>query len=228
MAAFDRHVRLSVVLAIARHINGDGDVTNEHPTPAHHAIIHDFTSLFTNSTIYDYVFPFLIKHCITNMNRCIRKLHNCLSAFASTLDYESADHNNSTSALASYTPATSLHLDFPNSERWISEHYPDADATSKSTFVTILSNLLSTLSDLSSPAFSLPSHSSLNSESSISPPLSVSQSQSRYHTLTTAAHVLLHSRFLNTPSSKRTPPHPPPAPPQRQPPNSTHTPKQTN
>jgi hypothetical protein len=152
VAAFDRHVRLSVVLAIGRHGDGDGDV-NDHPTPAHHAKIRDFTSLFTNPMIHsvDDVFPYLVKHCGSNINRWIRKLHSCLSAFTSTLDYESADDDDS--FLASYRPATSLHLEFPNSERWISEHYPNANATSKSTFITILSNFISTACSTSTSKF---------------------------------------------------------------------------
>jgi hypothetical protein len=55
---------------------------------------------------------------------------------------------------------------------------PGADPTSKSAFMTILSNLLSTLSG-SSPSFSFPSHSSFIPESSPSSPLSISQSHYR-------------------------------------------------
>jgi hypothetical protein len=194
VAAFGRHTQLSLVLAIAhsRHENWTDNLnTHEQPTSAHHAALHDFTSLLTNPNIHsvDDVFPHITKHCGTNMERCIRKLHDSVSTFASTLDLDldlDLDSTGAGGVLASYVPVCSLELEFPDSNVWIAEHYAniDADADSKSTFLTIFSDLLSILSDLSSP-----------SSRSIS---STIQYKSHYHALTIVANILRHSRFLNT------------------------------
>lgn len=157
-ATFDKRQHIELVLA-----------KNGPPTSEDIGAANEFISLIGSPAVTRaaHLFPFLMRRCGANIDKRIHNLHTTIQSAELRSDFASA--------LQAYVPEADIRVEFPVAN--LLEEYRDGS------FFTVWSNLVETITDLTSQG--------LNAEDPLS-------STSKYATLVLHADTLARSRFFKT------------------------------